>query len=156
MKTLIAAAAVAALLGLSAGAAQSAEQVKVGLLTCDVGSGFGYIIGSDKTVDCWFKPAKGGKSEHYTGSIKKLGLDVGYTVKGKLAWLVFAATGTKYSKHALAGQYVGASAEQSFIVGLGANWLVGGSKKSFALQPFSVQGTLGLNASLTWSNLSLN
>ena len=33
-------------------------------------------------------------------------------------------------------------------VGLGGNWLIGGSKKAFALQPWCIQGQTGLNWSL--------
>lgn len=154
MKTLIAAAALAAT-ALTAGAAQASDRVKVGLLTCDISAGFGYVIGSNKSLDCWFQPSNGGHSEHYSGSVKKLGLDVGYTAGGKIAWLVFAAQGS-WHKHALAGSYVGASTEATLGVGLGANWLVGGSGKSFALQPWSVQGQAGLNYSLTWTDLTLN
>jgi len=155
MKTILAAALAAATL-VSATAVQAApDRVKIGLLTCNIDAGFGYLIGSDKGLDCWFKPSNGGKTEHYHGSVKKLGLDVGYTAGGKLAWAVFAAQGA-WHKHALAGEYVGASTEATLGVGLGANWLIGGSGKSFALQPFSVQGQAGLNYSITWTNLSLN
>ena len=155
MKTILAAALAAATL-MTAGAAQAApDRVKVGLLTCSIDAGFCYIIGSYKGLDCSFSPAGGGKSEHYSGSVKKLGLDVGYTAGGKLAWAVFAAQGA-WHRHALAGTYVGASTEATLGVGLGANWLIGGSGKSFALQPFSVQGQAGLSYSLTWTNLTLN
>ena len=157
MKKLLATAAAAAfaLVG-AAGAAQAASTVKVGVLTCDVEPGLGFIIGSDKALDCWFKPSKGGKSEHYSGSIKKLGIDVGYTAKTKIAWLVFAAEKAPNKKHALAGTYVGASHEVTLGLGLGGNWLIGGSNKSFALQPWSIQGQVGLNWSLTWTDLTLN
>lgn len=157
MKKLLATAAAAAfaLVG-AAGAAQAASTVKVGVLTCDVEPGLGFVIGSDKALDCWFKPSKGGKSEHYSGSIKKLGIDVGYTAKTKIAWLVFAAQKAPNKKHALAGTYVGASHEVTLGLGLGGNWLIGGSNKSFALQPWSIQGQVGLNWSLTWTDLTLN
>ena len=156
MKKLLATAAAAAfaLVG-AAGAAQAASTVKVGVLTCDVEPGLGFIIGSDKSLDCWFKPSKGGKTEHYSGSIKKLGIDVGYTAKTKIAWLVFAAEKAPNKKHALAGTYVGASHEVTLGLGLGGNWLIGGSNKSFALQPWSIQGQVGLNWSLTWTDLTL-
>jgi hypothetical protein len=156
MKKLLATAAAAAfaLVG-AAGAAQAASTVKVGVLTCDVEPGLGFVIGSDKALDCWFKPSKGGKSEHYSGSIKKLGIDVGYTAKTKIAWLVFAAQKAPNKKHALAGTYVGASHEVTLGLGLGGNWLIGGSNKSFALQPWSIQGQVGLNYSLTWTDLTL-
>jgi hypothetical protein len=157
MKKLLATAAAAAFaLAGAAGAAQAASTVKVGVLTCDVEPGLGFVIGSDKALDCWFKPSKGGKTEHYSGSIKKLGIDVGYTAKTKIAWLVFAAEKAPNKKHALAGTYVGASHEVTLGLGLGGNWLIGGSNKSFALQPWSIQGQVGLNWSLTWTDLELH
>ncbi|MDO8360260.1 MAG: DUF992 domain-containing protein [Devosia sp.] len=153
MNKFIAAAAIAAL-SLTAGAAQAESRVQVGVLTCDVEPGFGLIFGSSKDLSCEFT-RKGHSTESYAGSIKKLGIDVGYTAKGKIAWLVFAATKDAVTKHALAGTYVGASTEATLGVGLGGNWLIGGSNKSFALQPWSIQGQVGLNWSLTWTDLTL-
>jgi hypothetical protein len=153
MKKLVAAAAIAAT-ALTMGGAQAASQVQVGVLTCDVEAGVGYIFGSSKAVECKFT-RKGYKTETYEGSIDKLGLDVGITGGGKIAWLVFAAT-KDVGKRSLAGTYVGASAEASLGLGLGGNWLVGGSKKSIALQPWSITGTIGLNWSWTWTKLDLN
>jgi hypothetical protein len=46
---------------------------------------------------------------------------------------------------ALAGTYVGATAEAGWAVGLGSNVLVGGSKKGVALQPISIEGFSGAN-----------
>lgn len=159
MKKLIAAVALAALTltGLATAAnAAPAGKVQVGVLVCSVDPGIGFIIGSDKSLTCNFKPSKGGKTEHYSGSIKKLGIDVGFTVGSKIAWLVFAAEKNGWSKHALAGTYVGASTEATLGLGLGGNWLIGGSHKSFALQPWSIQGQVGLNVSWTWTALELN
>ena len=153
MKKLIAAAAVAAST-LATGGAIAESHVQVGVLTCEVEPGVGYIIGSSKAVDCSFT-RKGYKTEHYEGSIDKLGIDLGVTAGGEIAWLVFAAT-KDVPKRALAGTYVGASAEASLGLGIGGNWLVGGSKKSIALQPWSVTGTIGVNWSWTWTKLDLN
>ena len=156
MKKLLATVAAAAIvLTGAATAAQADSHVKAGVLTCSVEPGFGFVIGSDKALDCWFKPSGGGHSEHYTGSIKKLGLDVGYTSHEKLAWLVFAAQKAPLRHHGLAGTYVGASHEVTLGLGLGGNWLIGGSNKSIALQPWSIQGQVGLNWSLTWTDLTL-
>jgi uncharacterized protein DUF992 len=154
MKKLFAAAIAALFLVTGAGVAQAASSVQVGVLTCDVEPGIGYLIGSSKAVECKFT-RKGHKTETYSGSIDKLGLDLGVTGGGKIAWLVFAAT-NDVPKRALAGNYVGASAEASVIVGVGGNWLIGGSKKSIALQPWSVTGTIGLNWSWTFTRLSLD
>ena len=154
MKKLLLAAAVAAMAFTGVGAAQAASQVQVGVLTCDVEPGVGLIFGSSKEVECKFT-RKGYKTETYSGSIDKVGIDLGVTGGGKIAWLVFAGT-KDVKKRALSGNYVGASAEASLGLGIGGNWLIGGSKKSIALQPWSVTGTIGVNWSWTWTKLSLD
>ena len=140
-------------MSLTAVPAMAASQVQVGVLECDVEPGVGFVIGSSKAVTCEFQ-RKGSKTEVYEGSIDKLGIDLGVTAGGKIVWLVFAAT-KEVGKRALAGNYVGASAEASLGLGLGGNWLIGGSKKSIALQPWSITGTIGVNWSWTWTKLSL-
>jgi hypothetical protein len=45
----------------------------------------------------------------------------------------------------LAGKYGGATAEVTIAAGLGANVLVGGSNRTVALQPLSLQGQMGLD-----------
>ncbi len=153
MNKLVAAAAVAAM-SLTAVPAMAASQVQVGVLECDVEAGIGYLIGSSKAVSCEFQ-RKAHRSEVYDGSIDKLGIDVGITGGGKIVWLVFAAS-KDVDAGSLAGNYVGASAEASLGLGVGGNWLIGGSNKSISLQPFSVTGTIGVNWSWTWTKLTLN
>jgi hypothetical protein len=151
MKKIVLAAVLA--LGLTASPALAASKgVKIGMLTCNVDGGVGMIIGSSKGVDCVFEGTVG-KRERYTGSIGKLGLDIGVTGKGVMAWAVFAPG--KLKAGALAGRYVGASAEASIAVGLGANVLVGGSDKSIALQPLSIQAQTGLNLAAGVASLTL-
>lgn len=140
-------------LGLAASPALAKDGVKIGVLECDVSGGIGLIIGSSKAVACTFENSEG-QVEHYEGKIGKLGIDIGVTGETAMAWLVFAPG--KVNKGALAGSYGGASAEATIIVGLGANVLVGGSDKSIALQPLSVQGQTGLNIAAGLASLSLN
>jgi sporulation protein YlmC with PRC-barrel domain len=61
-----------------------------------------------------------------------------------LLWGV-ASTTPKLDPGALAGTYVGATAEAAWAVGMGANVLVGGSKKGVALQPIAIEGLTGAN-----------
>ena len=152
MNKFIAAAAIAAL-GLTAGAAQAASAVQIGVLTCDVEGGVGLILGSSKAVSCDFK-RKGHGTESYDGSIDKLGIDIGVTAGSKIAWLVFSAQ-KNVGEGDLAGTYVGASTEATLGLGLGGNWLIGGSNDQIALQPWSISGQVGLNYSLTWTKLTL-
>jgi hypothetical protein len=56
----------------------------------------------------------------------------------------------------LSGTYVGASAEATLAAGLGANVLVGGSNRSVALQPLSVQGQVGLNIAAGIGSLEIH
>jgi hypothetical protein len=155
MKRIVLAAVAAAAMMTGVSVAQADDsRVQVGRLACDVAPGVGLLFGSSKSLTCEFT-RKGHKPETYTGTINKLGIDVGFTAATHIEWLVFAAADSAYTKHALAGTYVGASYEATLGVGLGANWLVGGSKKSFALQPWSVQGQAGLNYSWAFAGLTL-
>jgi len=153
MKKLLATAAAAAML-MTAGAAQAATQVKVGVLSCSVDPGIGFIIASSKDMTCKFK-REGHKSETYYGNISKLGIDIGVTGRTEIVWLVFSASSTKYGPGSLAGTYVGGSAEATLGVGLGGNWLIGGLTFAGGNTAWSIQGQVGLNYSLTWTDLTL-
>ena len=144
MKLFKTAVVAAILAGGSAGAdeVQAASGINVGALNCTVSGGIGLLLGSSKGMNCIFHPV-GGPPEDYTGSVTKLGIDIGITGETYIAWAVFAPG--KINPGSLEGSYTGASAEASLGLGLGANILIGGSRKSIALQPVSVQGQTGLN-----------
>ena len=58
--------------------------VKIGYLTCDVGGGVGYVIGSAKELECTFKSTIGARrTDSYTGVIRKMGVDLGFTTQGQ-------------------------------------------------------------------------
>jgi hypothetical protein len=130
-----------------------AQQIRAGLLNCDVSGGLGLIIGSQRTVNCLFTPDVPGPQEGYYGTITKFGLDIGATAGGSMVWAVYADTSRGYGF--LAGDYAGASGEATVAVGLGANVLVGGSNRTIALQPVSITGQVGLNLALGVANLSI-
>ena len=140
-------------LGLVATNANAATGVKIGLLSCGIEGGIGYVIGSSKAIDCVYQPAGGGRVEHYSGTIGKLGVDIGFTGQSVVAWAVFAPGKTKGG--ALAGADEGVSAEATVIGGLGANVLVGGFRKTINLQPVSVQAQTGLNVAAGIASLHL-
>jgi uncharacterized protein DUF992 len=144
--------AAAALMSVSAHAANSG--VKVGILNCDVDGGFGIILGSSKDVRCSYIPTAG-NGERYTGNITKIGVDIGFTKGGILVWNVIAPA-SNVAPGALAGTYGGVTGSATFGVGLGANVLLGGLNKSIALQPVSVEGNTGLNVAAGIAELVLN
>ena len=135
------------------GAANAAPHgVRVGELTCNVASGWGFVFGSSKDLHCTYRG--NGHVEHYTGSISKFGVDIGYTEGGVLVWGVFAPS-SDVRPGALEGDYAGATASATVGVGLGANVLVGGNDRSVALQPLSVQGQVGINIAAGIAEISL-
>jgi hypothetical protein len=126
----------------------------VGALTCRTGPSIGLILGSRQKMACRFVPNGAFPPEAYVGVMNSIGLDVGITAGGVMAWGVFAPnTGPMRGK--LAGTYVGASGAIGVGVGVGANLLFGGTGRSIALQPLSVEGSVGINLSLGVSGLTL-
>lgn len=138
----------------SSASAQSPPGTSVGTLACKMAPSIGLIFGSRQRMACRFTPNGGGPSQAYLGVMNTIGLDIGVTAGGALAWGVFAPTaGPKAG--ALAGTYVGASGAVGVGLGVGANLLFGGTGRSIALQPLSVEGSVGFNLSLGVSGLTL-
>ena len=137
-----------------AGQAQAAPHgVKVGVLTCHIESGWGYILGSSKGMNCDFHPSNG-ERDRYVGSMSKLGVDIGYTASGVIVWDVVAPS-SDMRPGALQGDYAGATASATVGAGIGAHVLLGGFDKSIALQPVSVEGNTGLNVAAGIGAMSL-
>ena len=93
-------------------------------------------------MSCLFTRTNG-KAERYTGTIRKFGVDIGFTKEAQIVWLVFAPG--SIAPGALAGSYGGATAGAAVGVGAAANVLIGGSNNQITLQPVSVEGSVGLN-----------
>jgi len=130
--------------------------VRIGYLDCSIGGGVGYVIGSAKEADCVFTSTMGGEArDHYTGVVRKMGVDLGFTTRSRLIWAVFAPT-AGYHHGSLAGLYQGASAEATLGAGIGANVLIGGTSGSIHLQTVSVTGQLGLNVAATGTSVTLS
>lgn len=134
--------------------ANATGRFELGVLDCSIDGGTSYVVTSNKGVSCTFKPSNGGPSEIYTGVISKLGVDLGSTHQGQLVWSVLAAS-RDYDSGNLAGNYYGVNAEASVVTGGGANLLLGGFQRSYALQPLSVQAQTGLNVAVAVTSLEL-
>jgi len=138
--------------GLAFGTPAQAD-VRVGVMTCDMDGGFGYILGSSRGLHCTFVPAAGA-AEHYAGTISKFGVDIGYVQNAVIVWSVVAPT-VALPSGSLTGTYGGATASATIGVGVGANVLVGGSSDTISLQPVSIEGGTGLNVSGGFASMSL-
>ena len=145
----------AALLVPVAGHAQSWTQV--GTLSCKVDPNIGFIIVGHQPMQCIYQSAPSvpaGPPQIYDGALNTVGLSIGFSAGSALAWAVFAPT-TGMPAGALAGEYVGVSGDVGIGLGAGANVLVGGSNRTIALQPLSLQGSIALNVVAGVSSLKL-
>jgi|SRR5271166_5370596 len=147
---LIAAAGAASALGAPASANPG---VSAGVLSCHVASGWGFVFGSSRALNCTMTGVNR-VSEQYSGQISKFGADIGYTQDGVIVWTVFAPQAS-VAPGALTGNYVGGTASATVGVGVGVNALVGGSNSTIMLQPLSIEGNTGLNVAAGLAAVSL-
>src|SRR5690242_11718503 len=96
--------------------AQADVGVRTGLLTCHVASGWGFVFGSTRDLNCTYTSVDGKKVGKYKGTISKFGVDIGYLQSGVLAWAVLAPS-TDVNPNALAGDYGGLTAGATAGVG---------------------------------------
>jgi len=85
----------------------------------------------------------------------KFGLDIGATGGGVMVWAVFTDSIAPPGPGFLAGDYFGATGQVTVAAGLGANVLIGGSNRTVALQPVSVDSSVGLNLAVGVAELHL-
>jgi hypothetical protein len=128
------------------------ERVAAGTLECRSPGSISLIIAIND-YDCRFF-SNDGRVYRYAGRITSLGLQAGITSHEVLVWRVFAPT-RAVDGRALRGNYAGAHAGAAFIVGLGANALVGGSDRTISLQPLSVEAKTGVDFALAGVALTL-
>src|ERR1700746_2573404 len=101
------------------------QRVQVGTLACSISAGVGIIVASQRNVSCNCQP-DGGPPEAYTGTMTRIGVDVGFTTGGAMVWGVFA--GTNRFAGMLNGTYAGATAEATVAAGRGGDGVGGGGE----------------------------
>jgi len=148
----IAGIAIVALVAPIAGAS-ALPPVRAGILQCEGGRNVGFVVGSATSLECVFR-SEGRRPEPYIATVRRYGLDLGFTEQTRLVWAVNAPTG-RVGRGDLAGSYGGVGANASVGVGFGGNFLVGGPENPYALQPISVQGQTGLNVAAGIAGIEL-
>lgn len=157
VSALSAAAVLGAAFAAAPASAQTAPKVQVGVLSCQVAPGVGLVFTSTRQLTCDFfqgTPAAPVVAAKYTGTVSRLGIDLGATGAGTLQWGVFAPS-TAPAAVDLTGKYIGATANVAVGFGGGANVLLGGSQQQVALQPVSVEGLTGLTVAAGVADLTL-
>jgi hypothetical protein len=127
---------------------------QAGVLTCRLNPSIGFIIAGHQSMECSYQASGPYPPQAYAGAINTVGIDIGITGGGVLGWAVLAPT-QGIPAGALAGENVGASGDIGLGVGVGANVLLGGSGRTFALQPLSLEGSIAVNIALGVSMLKL-
>ena len=153
-RLLLAPFALVATLAMPAAAQAPQSWTQVGALSCQVDPNVGFIIVGSQSMRCLFTPNTSQEREAYAGALNTVGLNVGISAGGVLGWAVFAPT-AGLPHGALAGEYVGVSGDVGIGLGAGVNVLLGGSNRTVALQPISLQGSIALNVVAGVSSLKL-
>jgi hypothetical protein len=133
--------------------ANALPPVRAGVLQCQGGQNVGFVVGSQTSLQCVFQ-SEGRRPEPYIATVRRIGVDLGFTQQTQLAWAVNAPTGN-LGRGELAGSYGGVGANASVGIGGGGNFLLGGPQNAYALQPLSVQGQTGLNVAAGIAGLEL-
>jgi hypothetical protein len=120
----------------------AAQRVKAGLLTCDVSAGIGFIIGSQKAVSCVYAPEPAGPQQVYSGSISKFGSTSASPAAA--SWYGACSRTASAQIPAFSPAIFRRERRGDHRCRLGANVLVGGSNRTVALQPISVDSSVGL------------
>jgi hypothetical protein len=131
-----------------------AEPFRVGRLICTSSPRVGLVLGSAQELRCVFVGTRPPRQYVYEGRIRRVGIDIGVTSAGSLSWAVLARN-SRVGPGTLRGSYVGASGNIAVGPGLGANVLIGGSRRTIMLQPISIERSIGLNLAAGITNLTL-
>jgi len=144
--SIFAATFVAAILVAGGGQAQLMTKTKyyIGTLNCNVSGSVGLIFGSSKELTCVFI-TNSGQTERYQGSIKKFGIDIGFTKAAHVLWHVYSL-GTDRSAGALDGQFAGGQESVAVGASAGGTGLFGGRNSEIILESVSLaEKSAGLN-----------
>jgi hypothetical protein len=131
-----------------------ADTFRVGRLLCFSTPRIGLVLGSSQSLRCVFYARRPPRRYIYEGRIRRVGLDLGVTSASTLSWAVFAKN-SRIGSGTLRGSYVGASGSVALGPGLGANVLIGGSRRTVVLQPLSVERSIGINLAVGVTSLTL-
>src|SRR6202042_2197297 len=91
--------------------ANAMPPVRAGILQCQGGQNVGFVVGSVTSLDCVFQ-GEGRRPEAYVATVRRFGVDLGFTEQTQFSWAVNAPTG-RVGRGQLAGNYGGVGANAS-------------------------------------------
>ncbi len=120
------------------------SRIFIGSLSCNVGGSTGYVLASQKSLDCVFLSKDGIHSAQYTGTIDKIGIDIGYTKAVHTIWRVYSL-GSDRGPYDLSGTYVGEQSTVAAGTQAGGNWIYGGPNAEIGMLASGVVKDAGYN-----------
>src|SRR6266481_3052826 len=69
--------------------ANALPPVRAGVLQCRGGQNVGFVVGSVTSLECVFQ-SEGRRPEPYVATVRRIGVDLGFTETTQLAWAVNA------------------------------------------------------------------
>ncbi len=73
--------------------ANALPPVRAGILQCQGGQNVGFVVGSATSLECVFQ-SEGRRPEPYIATVRRYGLDIGFTEQTKFSWAVNAPRAT--------------------------------------------------------------
>src|SRR5438132_11886860 len=98
-------------------AADAMPPVRAGILQCQGGQNVGFVVGSVTSLECVFQ-SEGRRPEPYIATVRRYGVDLGFTDQTRFTWVVNAPTDS-VRRGDLKGNYSGVGANASVGVGFG-------------------------------------
>lgn len=123
------------------------SRIYIGSLTCNIAGGTGYVLGSSKSMECVFLSKDGAQSAEYTGTIDKVGVDIGYTKAIHTIWRVYSL-GSDRAATTLSGTYVGEQTTAAAGSQAGGNWLYGGPNAEIGMIASGIVQNAGYNLAM--------
>jgi hypothetical protein len=120
------------------------SRIYIGSLSCNVGGSTGYVLASSKSLDCVFLNKDGTQSAQYTGTIDKVGVDIGYTKAVHTIWRVYSL-GSDRGPTNLGGTYVGEQGTAAAGNQAGGNWIYGGPNAEVGMLASGIVQDAGYN-----------
>jgi hypothetical protein len=133
--------------------ARPAPLRQAGTLTCVLDPAIGLVVGSARGASCTFDRT-GRRPEGYTGTLSRVGVDLGIASATAVQWRVYTPGG-KVRRGMLAGSFGGPSSEATVVVGPGVVTLLGHGRQRIALEPITSSGQAGLTFALGQAGLLL-
>lgn len=129
------------------------SRIYIGALSCNVAGGTGYVLGSSKTMECVFL-SKDGQSAEYSGTINKVGIDIGYTKAVHTVWRVYSL-GSDRKANQLSGTYVGEQGTVAAGNQAGGNWIYGGPNAEIGMVASGIVKDAGYNLATGIAEMSI-